>query len=198
VKFHSIVLLVALLLAPAVADAVPPQKPKRPMLLQPLQDELAGRGEIGKDAQKALKVGERCMNDDKRWDQALKDGLPVNDIYEMLQGAVFCWQNAEKKATKAGEVAKPATDYFAARARYIESFRTYIWGIEAKLIGDRLSTCKRLKTATTEAGTANTTADGLVEKFTTEDGKILAGATIRSAVDLGTTIADEYKRQKCE
>ena len=125
-------------------------------------------------------------------------GLPVSRIYEYLQSAVFCWQTAEKKATKVGDSAEPAASYYAARARYIESFRSYIWGIEAKLAGDKMMTCKRLKVAATEAVIANTASEGLAEKFATDDGKLLGAVTTTSATELGATIASELEHQKCD
>jgi hypothetical protein len=195
VKTKLTILLAALLLMPVLATAAPK---KRPLLLQPVQDEMAAKGEITKDIAKVLKKSEICMQDDKRWDKALQDQGSITEIYEMLRSAVFCWQNAEKKSAKIGEAANPAGDYVQARARYIEAFRSYLWGIEAKLMADRLNTCKRLKVAAKEAATAIAAADGLVDKFSTDDGKALAQATAVSSAQLGNTIGEELKRQQCQ
>jgi len=189
-------LLAAVLLVPASATAKPKDRPK---LLQPLEDELTAKGELSKDLSKLLKVGEFCMSDDKRWDKAMSDGqTSISIIREMLIDSVVCWQRAEKKAGKLGEAASPAAEYYAARARYMETFRSFIWAIEAKNVQDRLSVCKRLKTAMDEAGAANTAADGLADKFTTEDGKVLALATMQTSKGLGEQITDEYANQRCE
>ncbi len=189
------VLLAVLLAIPVLATAAPK---KRANLLQPLEDEMTAKGELPKLMMKALKNGDRCIYDDKRWEQATHDGVSISDLYEMLQGAVFCWQDTEKKASKAGEGNQPAADYFRARARHIEAYRSYIWAMEAKGTNNRLLTCKRLKVAVEEVTAAITSADGLAEKFTSESGQALAAFATAQGDSLSAMITDEYSNQKCD
>ena len=199
-KKFLVVLLVAAFV-PLTAAAAPGKKVKKPKkaeLLAPLQDEMEAQGELHKLVTRSIRDADRCMLDDKRWNQALEDALPVNSIYEMLQGQVFCWQDAEKRAKKGGAPNEPALAFMAARARYVEAYRTYIWGIEAKLLGDRINTCTRMTSAVKEASAAEDAAAGLAEKFSTPEGQALGKYQTDQTGFLVNMVGDEYARQKCD
>ncbi len=192
--------IAVLLLLPSLAGAAPKKKPIKFEYLQTLYDEaIDGVPEDGhRDIGKAIKVADRCSLDDARWAKAMDDGqTQVNVLYEMLQGAVVCWQGAERRVTKHGSLEAP-TAFVAARTRYLEAFRSYIWAIEAKLASDRQSTCTRLKTALTEVEKAAEATNGLVEKFKAEANQMLAAKAAADAKGLADTIADETANQRCE
>jgi hypothetical protein len=187
--------LVLLLAAPLEAAN---KAPKPLKFLSALVDEAASKGELGKDAHKALRYADRCLVDDGNWERGLKNQVPVNQTYELLGGSVMCWQSAEKKFQKvAGSLLIPAK-WVSARARYIEAFRGYLWGIDAKMSGDRTQACRRLREATRQAVLANESSAGLADSFAVDAAKALALAAEKMSGEMGAIIATEFKNQKCE
>jgi len=181
--------------APASAGKKAPKPLKH---LQSLVEESATAGPLDKDAFKALRYADRCLVSDKQWERAQANQVPINQLYEQLSSAVACWQTAEKKMVKTGEPVAVATLWVSARARYIESYRGYLWGIDAKLSGNRYQVCKRLREAARQAAVANEASSGLSEKFTGPVAIVLAAAAEQLSGQLGEVIATEFTHQKCE
>jgi len=193
---NSLLLVVTVcLLVPMMANAK--GKKKKPLQLQPLADELAVRGEISDDMLKTLRFADRCRQSDKRWERGMAEEVPINQLYEQLAGAVFCWQSAEKKSTKLGEAFEPVTRWVATRARYIETFRGYVWAIDAKLAGESAQVCRRLATAAEQAIAGNKSADRLKEFYSVESAKMLAARVDADVEQASAMIAREIEVQKC-
>ncbi len=174
------------------------KEPKPLKFLSALVEEVAARGEISKEAHRALSYADRCLRDDSTWERGMKNRVPVNQTYELLGGAVMCWQSAEKKFAKVGESLSVPAKWVSARARYIEAFRGYLWGIDAKMSGERSQACRRLREATRQAGLANTASVGLADAFTADSAKALALAAEKLSGEMGVIVATEFKNQKCE
>ena len=195
------VLLVALtLLLPAAALAKKPVK-RKAMVLDPLGVEIAARAEFTDDLWKTLRVADRCLDGDKNWVREQErpgTNVPVNSIYELLSSSVVCWQGAEKKALKAGEPFGPVAVWVAARARYIEAYRSFMWAIVAKLDGDRSGVCRRMETAKEEGAAAIRAAAGLADLFDSTDAKAMGLQLDQEAQAMGVMIEDEYRHQKCK
>ena len=190
--------LLALTLAPAPADAAPKAKV---LLLQPLVDELTPAGVDGafsKEQERAIKRSEACLQQDGNWLRAQRDEVPVGQIYELVGGAVVCYQGAEKKVTEAGEAAAPILAWTVARRHYIESFRSYLWALDAKLSGDKRHVCQRLKEAEHEGVAAAGAADGLVDRYEKAPAKTLAAQLMADVKGLNEAILAEVKNQRCE
>ncbi len=194
----ALLCLAACLLVGSSAFAQKAKKAKE-MLLAPLAAEFApAEGEeLSKDSKKALNVSERCLKQDRSWLRAQENQVPVNQLYESLSSAVVCWQGAEKKAAKAGEVAAPLAWWTAARARYIESYRTYLWAIDAKLAGDRAFVCRRLGSALTESNLAIDASEGLSDKYKGVAAQALAAQLMADVGGLSSAIGSEHKNQGC-
>jgi len=195
---RSITLLALLSLLIALPALAAKKEPKPLKQLQPLVDETALVGPVSKDAFKALRYADRCLTSDKNWERAQQNQVPINQFYEMLSSAVVCWQTAEKKLGKVGESVVTAGLWVSARARYMEAFRAYVWGVDAKQSGKRNQVCRRLKEATTLAVAANEASSGIVDKFTDANAKGLAMAADQLSEQLGAQIATEFSNQKCD
>jgi hypothetical protein len=194
-----LLLVTVALLVPAVAVAKKPLK-RKALTLDPLGEEVAAAGEYTDDLYKVMRTADKCLDGDKNWKREQErptDSLPVNQIYELLSSSVVCWQGAEKKAGKAGEIFAPASTWITARARYIEAYRSFLWAIVAKLEGDRVNVCRRLKTAMDEGLIAKQTASGLADGFAGTDAKSMGLQLDQEAQLLMAQIEDEYKHQKC-
>lgn len=197
----TLLLLALALLLPAAAAAGKKPMKRKPLLLDPLGVEIAAKGEFTDDLYKTLRVADRCLDGDKHWQREQErpgTNVPVNSLYELLSGAVVCWQGAEKKATKAGEPFAPATPWIVARARYLEAYRSFMWAIVAKMEGDRAVVCRRLETAREEAGAAITAGSGLADLFNNTEAKSMGLQLDQEAQALGAMIEDEYRHQKCK
>ena len=193
-----LLLVILALLVPATASAGKAKKKSKPLELQGLADELAAAGEVTDDMAKVLRFADRCFKGDKRWERSMEDEVPINQLYEQLAGSVTCWQTAEKKATKLGDVFALPTKWVSARTRYIEAFRGYVWAIDAKLDGESAQVCRRLTEAIRQAGSANVASDGLVDTFSGEAAKALAAQVDAQADEVGQVIAREFETQKCK
>lgn len=196
-RFASACLTASLSLCIAGSALAAPKA--RAMLLQPLADELAvpeGQ-EQSKDVVKGLNVAERCLKQDRSWQRSQENQVPVNQLYESLSSAVVCWQGAEKKAQKAGEPGAPLAWWTTARARYIESFRTYLWAIDAKLAGDRAFVCRRLGSAMVEKAAAEAAGAGLADKYQQVAAQALAAQLSADIGGLAEAIEAEHKNQGC-
>lgn len=191
-----LILCLLALSLPTIAAAK--EKAPKPSFVQPLLDELATRGELSKDQSKALKAAHRCIDSDRNWERGQDNQLTPTQLYEAASGAVVCWQGAEKKATKLGEAMVPATGWIAARARYLEAYRDYLWAIEAKLKGDRIFTCKRLVTAMGAREKMVDSHKGLAESFTVEHAQGFGALQTSLSDALAQSIEGEHGNQKCE
>jgi len=174
------------------------KQPKPLKHLSALVEEVAAHGEISKEAHKALSYADRCLRDDATWERGMQNQVPVNQTYELLSGAVMCWQSAEKKFAKVGDSLSVAGKWVSARARYIEAFRGYLWGIDAKMSGERSQACRRLREAVRQAALANDASVGLADAFTVDSAKALALAAEKLSGEMGAIVASEFKNQKCE
>ncbi len=193
--FLALVPLCLLVAAPLEAAK---KAPKALKFLPALVEEASSKGELSKEAYKALRYADRCLGDDRNWERGMKNQVPVNETYELLGGAVMCWQTAEKKLTKVGDSLAAPAKWVSARARYIEAFRGYLWGIDAKMSGARAQACRRLREATRQAVLATEASVGLADLFSVESAKALALATEQMSVEMGAVVASEFKNQKCE
>ena len=172
---------------------------KKELVSQPLIDELAARGPLPEKALKVMRPVERCLRDDKTWERGLGNELTANQLYELMASAVTCWQTTEKRLTKAGPDYAAVLPFVVARARYVEAFRDYLWGVDARLSSkDPSQVCRRFKTALASATTANDVARGLADSFGADTAKALAAGQDKLAADLGGYIAKEYEDQRCE
>lgn len=200
--FHRVVLAlsVLILLAPAAALAGKPVK-RKPMQLDPLGVEVAAKGEYTDDLYKVLWSANGCLEGDRNWQREQErpgSNVPVYEIYELLSSSVVCWQMAEKKAGKAGDVFAAAAAWIVARARYIEAYRGYMWAIDAKLEGDRSQVCRRLAAATPQVDAAVQAATGLADAFSQPDGKSMGLQLQQESLGLKGQVEDEIRHQKCE
>jgi hypothetical protein len=186
-------LILALLLLPLSVQA----RPKGPSLIEPLVAELT-LDPANKDQAKAIKAAERCLDTDSLWERAQENNDPISQVYESLTTAVTCWQGAEKKAAKAGEAMGSLPAWVSARARYLESFRSFVWALDAKFAGNQTYICKRLQTARVEGAAAVVAAENLVDRFGTNEAKALAAAQEATTAAMAQNIADEFAHQKCK
>lgn len=197
-RWLILAVLSLLLLVPAAALAK--KRAPKPLVLEALAVDLRDAdGELADDQGKALKVAGRCVQDDQRWAREMENREPVTQTYETLAGAVVCWQGAEKKAGKLGEPFAAATRFIGARARYVETLRSFYFALTEKgrtgADGQRL--CDRLEVALGEAGAANDLGAGLATAFTNEDAKTMAAQLDADIKHWGELVATEYKHQKC-
>lgn len=183
----------ALLASTAEAGAKPPKLHR----LQPFADALSATAPLDDAGWKALKTADSCLRDDQLW-SSNDQGRTANQIYELAASAVLCWQAATKKAEAAGPNVAPLAAWVRARTRYVETFRAYIWGIDAKLTGDRKATCTRLLDAARSSALTQEAAQGLSAFWTTPDAQGLSAWLDREAAALGATVAAEAKTQQCE
>ncbi len=194
----ALLLVVLSLLLPTAAVAK--ELKRKPLKkLDVLGIELAAKGEYSDDMYKAVRKADRCLEADRNWlrEQERPDPVPVTQLYELVAGAVVCWQGAEAKALKLGPEFEPATLWIQSRTRYIESFRSFLWGIVAKYDGEQAVTCRRLTTAMEEAAAMQAASMGLATKYTTEGAQALGAQADGEAAALGQMIADEFRHQKC-
>lgn len=192
---RSLILVFALALVPLAADAAPK---KKELLLQPLLDEMVPAGAVATKAQdKAIKRSESCLKQDRNWLRAQNDEVPLNQLYELVGGAVVCWQGAEKKSAAGGEESAVVHWWTQGRARYIETFRSWLWSLDAKLSGDNRHVCKRLDVALKEGNAAAEAADGLAEKYEGAAAKALAHQLSADATALNQAVTSEYANQRC-
>lgn len=181
-----------LLLVPALAFAAPKAKV---MKLQPLIDEVGASA--SKEALAAVQAAERCLKLDENWEMAQEQRIPPNQLYELLATAVVCWQGAEKKAGKAADGA-PLVAWTAARARFVESYRSFVWAIDAKVSSNNEHVCKRMKTAQTELAAALAAADKLDGAMQTAAAKGWAAAQAKSTRDFASIFEGEASAQRCK
>lgn len=196
----SAAVLVLALLVPSFAVAKKPIKRKE-LTLDAIGVELEARGEYTDDMYVALRKASGCLDSDRNWEREQErpgDNTSITDIYEMLASSVVCWQGAEKKAQKLGEPFAPATAWISARARYIESYREFINGMHAKMEGNRVHVCTRLKTALDLSDLARGAASGLADKFQTPGGQALGAQADTEAQALRGMVLSEYEHQKCK
>lgn len=192
---RSLILVFALALVPVAADAAPK---KKELLLQPLMDEMVPTGATATKAQeKAIKRSESCLKQDNNWLRAQRDEAPLNQIYELVGGAVVCWQGAEKKSAAGGEESAPVHWWTSGRARYIETFRSWLWSLDAKLSGDVRHVCKRLDVAVKEGGAAAAASENLAEKYQGAAAKALAHQLSADITALNEAVTSEYANQRC-
>lgn len=189
----AVVLFAVCIAGPAAAEKGPPKlKVLTPML-----------GELGEapsdDALKALKVADRCANQDKTWEQAMRpeQQTGIDAIFELLAAPVTCWQGADKKSSKAGDGFQPVARYVAAQRGYVQAMRAYIFALQARFLGDQLNGCKRFKIAIAESATASTASEGLVEAFSSVEAKTIAATTAQNAMGIAQMITDEYEKMSC-
>ena len=142
----SALLLALVLLVPAAALAGKKPLKRKTLQLDPLGEEVATRGEFHDDLYKVLRKADRCLDTDATWQREQQRpgdaAIHPSSLYELLASSVVCWQDAEKKAIAAGDVFSPATLWISSRARYMETYRQFVWGIVAKLDGNQTTTCK--------------------------------------------------------
>jgi len=189
--------IAVLLVLPATSLAAKKKEPK-PLVLEPLAAELrASQGELSGDQLKVLKIAGRCLVSDKHWERGQENNIPVNQIYELLASSVVCWQGAEKKGAKLGESFAAVNRWMVARARYVECLRSFIWGIDAKLSGDRAQVCRRMKTAIEQSAQASEAAAALQESYSTEGAQALAGQMLAEAKGMAEMVGGEFRNQKC-
>jgi hypothetical protein len=174
------------------------KEPKPLRVLGPLSLELSEQGALTGDADKALRQADRCIDSDKQWERAQVNEVPLTQLYETLSSAVVCWQDAEKKGEKLGESYLPAQRWVAARARYVEAYRSFVWAGTAKREGDLMAVCKRLTESMRIVGDANTAAAAMTGLHTSPESQALAAALDQSTRGLGEAIADEFEHQKCK
>jgi len=183
-----------------VASHAKKKKAPKPLVLEALAVELRGQdGELTADQTKALKVAGRCVRDDAIWARAMENREPVTQTYETLAGAVVCWQGAEKKAGKLGEEFAAQQRFISARARYIETLRSFYFALTEKFRtgADQERLCDRLKVALGEAGQANALGADLASAFTDEGARAMAGQLDADIKHWGELVAGEFKHQKC-
>jgi hypothetical protein len=189
----------SLLLLPP-ASALAKKKAPKPLVLEGVAADFRdAAGELAADQTKALKVAGRCVQDDRIWAREMENREPVTQTYETLAGAVVCWQGAEKKAGKLGDSFAAATRFIAARARYVETLRSFYFALTEKFRtgadGQRL--CDRLTVALGEAGAANELGADLAAAFTNEDAKTMSAQLDADIKHWGEVVATEFKHQKC-
>jgi len=191
-------ILSLVLLLPTVALAK--KKTPKPLVLEVIAADLRGEdGVLADDQRKVLKIAGRCVRDDGIWSRAMENREPVSQTYETLAGAVVCWQGAEKKAGKLGEPFAAAARFIGARARYVETLRSFYFALTEKYRtgadGQRL--CDRLKVALGEAGVANALGADLASAFTNQGAKEMSAQLDADIKHWGEVVAGEFKHQKC-
>lgn len=191
-----LLVLLAAALVPALAQGAPKQA--KEMLLQPLVDEMKqGDAPLTKGQEVAAKRAEACLKQDANWLRGQRNEIPLNQLYELLGSAVVCWQGAEKKSASFGEEAAAVLGWTAARARYMESFRSWIWALDAKFANDQRHLCQRLKSASSEGIAALKATDGLAESYSGPTAKALAYQLHNDTKTLAEAISSEVKNQRC-
>jgi len=186
------------LLLPVSSDAR--EMKRKPLLLDGLGEELAAKGEYTDDMYKGLKKADACLKADAHWEREQSrpgSNIPINQIYETLASAVVCWQGAEKKAQKLGDDFAPVTRWVTARTRYIESYRSFVWSLDAKMSGDRAQVCRRLGTAKEQTEAATAAAADLASTYTTPLAQALGAQLDSEAQGLRQIVGDEFLNQKC-
>jgi len=186
------------LMMPAAAMAK--KKTPKPLVLEVLAADLRGEdGALSDEHRKVLKVAGRCVRDDGIWAREMENREPVTQTYETLAGSVVCWQGAEKKAGKLGEDFAAAGRFITARARYVETLRSFYFALTEKFRtgadGERL--CDRLKTALGEAGAANAVGADLAAAFRDEGARAMSAQLDADIKHWGELVAGEFKHQKC-
>jgi hypothetical protein len=196
---RAVPLLLALLLSAPLAHAGPKQpKQPKPLLLQPLVDEMQpGETPLTKAQDLAVRRSEACLKQDGNWLRAQENQVPVNQLYELLSSAVVCWQGAEKKAAAGGEEAAAVARWTAGRTRYMEAFRSWIWAIDAKISNDQRHICQRLTTASQEGAAAIQAADGLSGFYEGAAARALAMQLAADSKSLAEAVGGEFKNQRC-
>ena len=195
-----LVVLSLTLLLPVAAVAKKKKKAPKPLVLEAIAVDLRGEdGALDDDQRKALKVAGRCVRDDAIWARSIENREPVTQTYENLAGAVVCWQGAEKKAGKLGEGFAVAARFITARARYIETLRSFYFALTEKFRtgADSERLCDRLKVALGEAGAANAVGADLAAAFTDEGARAMAAQLDADIKHWGELVAQEFKNQKC-
>ncbi len=193
---RPLLLLLAALLLPAAGQAAP--KKAKELLLQPLVEEMkAPEVELTKAQAVAVKRSESCLQQDSNWLRAQQNQVPVSQLYELLGSAVVCWQGAEKKAAAAGAEGLALHGWTAGRTRYMESFRSWMWAVDAKMSNDRRHICQRLETASKEALASVQAADGLAERYQGAGAKAMAFQLEADSKVMAETVSTEYKNQRC-
>jgi hypothetical protein len=194
-------LIVLSLLVPVAAQAGKKPMKRKPLQLDPLGEEVATRGEYTDDLYKALRKADRCLDTDRNWQRDQErpgdSRISPNSLYELLASSVVCWQEAEKKALAQGEVFAPAALWISARARYIETYRQFVWAISAKMDGDYGKTCRRLAEATELLGDTQSSAKGMAEKYTLPGAQALGAQADAEAEALAGMVLSEVSVQKC-
>lgn len=191
--------LAVLLLASAIALPAGAAKPVKWKELGPMAAEVGGEA-LADDDLKAMKAADRCANADKTWMRAMEpeQQTGIDMLHEMLAAPVTCWSGAAKKASKASEAFAPVGAYATAQEAYAKTLREYIFALQAKYIGDRLSACKRFKVAIAEAATASQAVEGVIDGFTSTEAKTIAAVQAQNIKGMVDTIADEFATQKCD
>lgn len=192
--FVVVCLLALCLAAPASAEKGPPKL----KMIGSMQAELGD--DLSADTWKALKAADRCANSDKTWLNAMRSEqlTGLDSLYEMMASPVTCWQNAEKKAAKAGDQIGAVATYVTAQKHYVQTMRAYVWALQAKALGDQLSGCKRFRVAISEAADGVTASEGLLDMFSSVEAKTLVGQLIENVRGMGATITETYASVKCD
>ncbi len=192
------------LLVPVAAVAGKKPMKRKALDLDPLGAEIqatAGTFDADDEQYKALRKADRCLDQDRTWQREQEvpgdARITVNQLYELLNGSVVCWQEAEKKAGKMGEGFVPATSWIAARARYMEAYKQFIWGISAKADGDRKKTCDRLVDAAGMVPAAVAAAEPLADSYQTAGAQALGNQAVAEAHILREMVTAEVANQKC-
>jgi hypothetical protein len=182
------------LASPVFAEKAPPKL----KMIGVMQAELGE--ELSAETWKALKAADRCANSDKTWLNAMRSEQQtgLDSLYEMMAAPVTCWQNAEKKAGKAGEQMGAVGVYVTAQKHYVQTMRAYVWALQAKALGDQLSGCKRFRLAIKESADSVSASEGLLDLFSSVESKTIAGQLTQNILGMGTTITDTYASVKCD
>ena len=195
----TLILVMMTFLLPAGAVAMKKKKVK-PLVLEALAVDLKADGAELSDAQfKALKVAGRCVRDDGLWAREMENREPVTQTYETLAGAVVCWQGAEKKAAKVTEEFSAQNQFVSARARYVETLRSFYFALTEKFRtgADQERLCDRLKTALSDAGKANDLGANLASSFRDPAAQAMSAQLDADIKHWGEIVATEFKHQKC-
>jgi|GEM_PF-2010225 len=196
---RTVPMLAAFLLAASFAlPATAAKGPPKLRVIGPMQLELGDA--LSDESWKALKVVDRCASADKTWQRAMlpEQNNGIDMIYETLLSPVTCWQNATKKAEKAGPELAAITSYATAQRDYVETLRAYIFALQAKMTGDQLNGCKRFQLSIAEAAEAATSSTGLIDRFTSAESKTLAAQVDENVRGMAVTITAEYAAMKCD
>lgn len=196
----TLILVMLTFLLPAGAVAKKKKKNAKPLVLEALAVDLKADGAELSDAQvKALKVAGRCVRDDGLWAREMENREPVTQTYETLAGAVVCWQGAEKKASKVTEEFTAQSRFFSARARYVETLRSFYFALTEKFRtgADQERLCDRLKTALSDVGKANDLGADLASAFSDPGAQAMSAQLDADIKHWGEIVATEFKHQKC-